>query len=92
MVPLPARWIGVALLFALCFCVGFRLFDDYVWVPGITFALCSALLSLHAWRAIFAVPLIVALHIASVRSFFLTPKSFGLHYSSAPQEKNFALW
>lgn len=80
MIPLPVRWIGGAILFAVCFCVSVRLFGDNVWVPGITFALCSALLFLHSWRAVFAVPLIVALYIASVWVFFLTPKSYGLHY------------
>jgi hypothetical protein len=80
MVPLPVRWIGVALLFALCFCVISRLLGDYGWVPGIPFALCCALLFLHSRRAVFAVPLMAALYIASVWVFFLTPKAFDLHY------------
>jgi hypothetical protein len=80
MVPLPVRWIGVALLFALCFCVISRLLGDYGWVPGISFALCCALLFLHSWRAVFAVPLMAALYIASVWVFLLTPKAFDLHY------------
>ncbi len=80
MVPLPVRWIGVALLFALCFWVISRLLGDYVWVPGIPFALCCALLFFHSWRAVFAVPLMAALYVASVWVFFLTPKAFDFHY------------
>ena len=80
MVPLPVRLIGVALLFALCFCVVSRLLGDYVWGPGISFALCCALLFLHSWRAVFAVPLMAALYIGSIWVFLSTPKSFGIHY------------
>jgi hypothetical protein len=79
-VPLPVRWIGVALLFALCFCVVSRLFDAYVWGPGISFALCSALLFLRSWRAVFAAPLMVALYIGSIWVFLSTPKSLDIHY------------
>jgi|SRR5579863_1430232 len=79
-VPLPVRLIGVALLFALCFCVVSRLLDAYVWGPGISFALCSALLFLRSWRAVYAAPLIVALYIGSIWVFLSTPKSFDIHY------------
>jgi len=80
MVPPPVRWVGAALLFAFCCAVISRLLVDFVWGPGISFAICCALLFLHSWRAVFAVPLMVALYIASIWVFLFTPKAFDFHY------------
>jgi hypothetical protein len=70
--PIPAslRYVGVALLFAICgdlsaehLLSGFP--DHWVTMLPIPFAVLCVVLFLRTWRAVFAVPLIVAVWLAS---------------------------